>query len=57
MTVATGTLYLILKRHKDDDNIETYRVEFAEGPTRKHSPLTEKGRSHEDQLTGEWQEF
>ena len=57
MTVAAGTLYLILKRLKDDGDVETYLVESAEGPARKYYRLTEKGRSHEDQLTGEWQEF
>ena len=52
MTVAAGTLYLILKRLKDDGDVETYLVESAEGPARKYYRLTEK-----DQLTGEWQEF
>ena len=32
MTVAAGTLYLILKRLKDDGDVETYLVESAEGP-------------------------
>ena len=37
MTVAAGTLYLILKRLKDDGDVETYLVESAEGPARKLS--------------------
>ena len=42
MTVAAGTLYLILKRLKDDGDVETYLVESAEGPARKYYRLTEK---------------
>ena len=57
MTVAAGPLYLILKRLKDDGDVETYLVESAEGPARKYYRLTEKGRSHEQQLQGEWREF
>ena len=43
MTVAAGTLYLILKRLKDDGDVETYLVESAEGPARKYYRLTEAG--------------
>ena len=44
MTVAAGTLYLILKRLKDDGDVDTYLVESAEGPARKYYRLTEKGQ-------------
>jgi len=57
MTVAAGNPFLILKTPEDDGDVDTYLVESAEGPARKYYRLTEKGRSHEQQLTGEWQEF
>ena len=46
MEIATGTLYLILKRMKDEAYVETYLVESDGGPARKYYHLTEKGRSY-----------
>ncbi|NLK68187.1 MAG: PadR family transcriptional regulator [Clostridiaceae bacterium] len=57
MVIATGTLYLILKRLRDDAYVETYLVESAEGPARKYYHLTEKGRKYQMKLKEEWMDF
>lgn len=57
MVIATGTLYLILKRLKDDAYVETYLVESGEGPARKYYQLTEKGRIYQTELKNEWLDF
>ena len=57
MTIATGTLYLILKRLKDEEYVETYLVESAEGPARKYYHLTDKGRAYQQQMKDEWIQF
>lgn len=57
MVIATGTLYLILKRLKDDAYVETYLVESGEGPARKYYQLTEKGRIYQEKLKSEWLHF
>ena len=55
--LATGTLYLILKRLKDEDYVETYSVESENRPARKYYHLTEKGFAYQQNLKQEWQEF
>lgn len=57
MAIATGTLYLILKRLKDEDYVETYLIESAGGPARKYYHLTEKGKQYEKELKDEWKKF
>lgn len=57
MSIATGTLYLVLKRLKDEDYVKTYLVESEEGPARKYYHLTEKGRNYQGNLKIEWLEF
>ena len=57
MVIATGTLYLILKRLKDDECVETYLVESGEGPARKYYHLTDKGREYHERMKEEWTEF
>lgn len=57
MSIATGTLYLILKRLKDEKYVETYLVESAGGPARKYYHLTESGRTYEEDLRKEWLAF
>ena len=41
MELATGTLYLILKRLKDEEYVETYSVESEGRPARKYYHLTQ----------------
>ena len=57
MSIATGTLYLILKRLKDEQLVETYLVESSDGPARKYYHITEKGRQIELKQKQEWFEF
>ncbi len=57
MSIAPGTLYLILKRLKDDDCVETYLVESEAGPARKYYHLTDKGVGAMREQREEWQQF
>ncbi len=57
MNLAGGTLYLILKRMKDEEYVETYLVESASGPARKYYHLTDTGKEYQSRLKAEWQEF
>lgn len=57
MSIATGTLYLVLKRMKDEEYVDTYLVESEEGPARKYYHLTEQGKQYQESLKAEWQEF
>ena len=57
MSIATGTLYLILKRLKDEEYVETYLVESVEGPARKYYHLTNKVRDYFNRIKQEWEEF
>ena len=57
MAIAPGTLYLVLKRLKEEEQVETYLVESDEGPARKYYHLTEAGRAHQIQLEQEWRDF
>lgn len=57
MTIATGTLYLILKRLKDEDYVSTYLQESENGPARKYYHLTEAGRTYQQELKSDWKEF
>lgn len=57
MSIATGTLYPILKRLKDELYVETYLVESEGGPARKYYHLTEKGRFYQGTLKQEWDAF
>lgn len=57
MVISTGTLYLILKRLKDDFYVETYLVESGEGPARKYYHLTKKGKDYQESLKKEWLDF
>jgi len=57
MSVAAGTLYLILKRLKDDDFVDTYLVESTGGPARKYYHITEKGLKYQKEQKNEWLSF
>ncbi len=57
MATAPGTLYLILKRLKDDEYVDTYLVESDSGPARKYYHMTDNGfASYAEQLT-QWKQF
>ena len=57
MAIAPGTLYLVLKRMKEEALVETYLVESDEGPARKYYHLTDEGKNRQQQLAEEWREF
>lgn len=57
MEVATGTLYLVLKRLKDDNLVTTYLQESENGPARKYYHLSQEGRTYQEELKEEWNEF
>ncbi|MCR5829950.1 MAG: PadR family transcriptional regulator [Lachnospiraceae bacterium] len=57
MTIATGTLYLILKRLKDEEYVSTYLRESENGPARKYYHLTESGRQYQQEQKAEWKNF
>lgn len=55
--LSTGTLYLILKRLKDENYVDIYTVETENRPARKYYHLTERGMEYQENLKKEWQEF
>lgn len=57
ISISTGTLYLVLKRLKDEEYVDTYLVESDGGPARKYYHLTEKGRGFQGNLKQEWKDF
>ena len=57
MSIAPGTLYLVLKRLKEEEMVETYLVESEGGPARKYYHLTEKGKEYQKTQEEEWHAF
>lgn len=57
MEIATGTLYLVLKRLKDENLVTTYLIESDNGPARKYYHLSNEGRDYYNTLKAEWLEF
>ena len=57
MSIASGTLYPILRKLKADEYVTTYLVESESGPVRKYYKLTEKGYRYQEELLKEWKEF
>ena len=57
MSIASGTLYPILRKLKEDDYVTTYLVESESGPARKYYRLTEKGREYQTAVCREWEAF
>ncbi|SFQ35469.1 PadR family transcriptional regulator, regulatory protein PadR [Lachnospiraceae bacterium XBB1006] len=57
MELATGTLYLILKRLRDEGFVETYLVDGGSGPARKYYHLTESGWQEYRKQYEEYMEF
>ena len=54
MSIAAGTLYMILKRLKEAGYVETYLQESASGPARKYYHLTEAGTAYQQE---KWLDF
>lgn len=57
MSIASGTLYPILRKLKEDDHVTTYLVESESGPARKYYQLTDKGKEYQEALKQEWKSF
>ena len=57
MSIASGTLYPILRRLKEDAYVTTYLVESESGPARKYYQLTEKGKEYQRAMLQEWEQF
>ena len=57
MSIAAGTLYLVLKRLNDEGYFSSYLVESESGPARKYYSLTEKGKTHHHALKNDWYTF
>ena len=57
MSIAAGTLYMILKRLKEAGYVETYLQESASGPARKYYHLTEAGTAYQQEKKQEWLDF
>lgn len=57
MSIASGTLYPILRKLKEDDYVTTYLVESESGPARKYYKLTDKGRQYQTTVKQEWNVF
>ena len=57
MSIAAGTLYMILKRLKEAGYVETYLLESASGPARKYYHLTDTGKLYQQEKKQEWLDF
>ena len=57
MSIAAGTLYMILKRLKEAGYVETYLLESASGPARKYYHLTDAGKLYQQEKKQEWLDF
>lgn len=57
MSIASGTLYPILRKLKEENYVTTYLVESDSGPARKYYRLTDKGKEYQANVKQEWEEF
>lgn len=55
--VTAGTLYLVLRRLKNNGYVETYLRESASGPARKYYHLTDRGHQAQEAKEKEWRAF
>lgn len=52
--VADGSIYLVLRRLKQDGYVSSYLEESSGGPPRKYYVITREGTEFLDRLTEEW---
>ena len=57
LEITAGTLYLVLKRLKDNAFVETYLVESSSGPARKYYHITSEGIRYQEAGKKEWEQF
>ncbi len=55
--VADGSIYLVLRRLKQDDYVSSYLEESSGGPPRKYYVITRKGEQFLDELVLEWRQL
>lgn len=55
--VADGSIYLVLRRLKQDEYVSSYLEESSGGPPRKYYVITRKGEEFLDQLIAEWNQL
>lgn len=52
--VADGSIYLVLRRLKQEDFVTSYLEESSGGPPRIYYVITRKGEQYLDELVDEW---
>ena len=57
ISITEGTIYPLLRRLKDDGQVETYLQESSSGPPRKYYRITEHGREVLASSTQVWNDF
>lgn len=57
LSITAGTLYLVLKRLKDNNYVDTYLKESPSGPARKYYHITKKGIEFQAKQKEEWLTF
>ena len=55
--VADGSIYLVLRRLKQDEYVSSYLEESSGGPPRKYYVITRKGEQFLDELILEWKQL
>jgi len=55
--VADGSIYLVLRRLKQDEYVSSYLEESSGGPPRKYYVITRKGEQFLDELIAEWRQL
>ena len=52
--IADGSIYLVLRRLKQDDYVSSYLEESSGGPPRKYYVITRKGERFLEELIHDW---
>ena len=55
--IADGSIYLVLRRLKQDDYVSSYLEEASGGPPRKYYVITRKGERFLEELKTYWREL
>lgn len=55
--VADGSIYLVLRRLKDDGCVTSYIEEASGGPPRKYYVITRRGEEFLSELSTEWSQL
>lgn len=55
--VADGSIYLVLRRLKQEEFVSSYLEESSGGPPRKYYVITRKGEQFLEELVDEWQQL